>query len=113
MLLGIRPGEVIKNQILLWIPLLQEGTQHVGQFLGWQVTEGPNQLNSHPFSSGPTQWISKNKGERDVHSGMQNWIQIDLKLPGVKICWQLTHQEKHLSDDNLGRYVPPILAAMF
>lgn len=29
-----------------------------------------------------------------------------ITLPGVGSGWQLNHQEKHLSDDTLGMYIP-------
>ena len=34
-------------------------------------------------------------------------------VPGVGTCWQLKHQEKHLSDDTLGTYLPQIPAVLF
>lgn len=34
-------------------------------------------------------------------------------VPGVGTRWQLKHQEKHLSDDTLGTYLPQIPAVLF
>ena len=34
-------------------------------------------------------------------------------VPGVGTCWQLKHQEKHLSDDTLRTYLPQIPAVLF